>query len=110
MQNDYDHYNSAPEGLKEITSEEWFKGIFHYCIKQPDSRQVRDNDNNQYFDLRLFPVPNFTNKTLGYAIKNDWFNNGKYGTAKVTFCRYGTDEDWRIFEGRFAAQFAGDNS
>jgi hypothetical protein len=104
------HYNDAPEGLKEITLDEWQRGMFHYCLYQSDSKQVRGE---QTFDLRLFDVPNFENKKLGYAIMNDWFDKEKGKNRPkniVRFCRYGTDADWIKFENRFASQFAHDNS
>lgn len=104
------HYNDAPEGLEVITLDEWQRGMFHYCLCQSDSKQVRGE---QTFDLRLFDVPNFENKKLGYAIMNDWFDKEKGKNRPkniVRFCRYGTDADWIKFENRFAAQFATDNS
>lgn len=97
-------YNTAPEGLKVIPVREWTHGMFQYCLKQSESRQVRDRDNDMYFDLRMFDVPNFDNKKLGYAIMNDWRED------ETRFCRYGLDEDWISFERRFAAQFVNDNS
>lgn len=103
-------YNDAPEGLIEITLEEWQRGMFHYCLEKSDSKQVR---NNGTFDLRLFDVPNFENKKLGFAVMNDWFDaeNGKNRPEPIIrFCRYGLEEDWTKFRNRFAAQFAGDNS
>ena len=103
-------YNSAPEGLKEITLDDWQRGMFHYNLYQSDSKQVRGD---QTFDLRLFDVPNFDQKKLGFAVMHDWFNKekGKNRPQAITrFCRYGKDEDWKSFENRFAAQFAGDNS
>lgn len=103
-------YNDAPEGLVEISLDEWQRGMFHYCLEKSDSKQVRGE---QTFDLRLFDVPNFENKKLGYAIMNDWFDKEKGKNRPkniVRFCRYGTDADWSKFENRFAAQFAGDNS
>ncbi len=113
---DYSHYNNAPEGLKEIPLEQWTLGMFHYCIEEPDSRQVRRSEGREEedtFDLRMFPVPNFDDKPLGYAIMRDWFDKetGRNRKVAVTrFCRYGRDDDWKSFESRFAAQFAGDNS
>lgn len=104
-------YNDAPEGLKEITLEEWQRGMFHYCIFESDSKQVRND--GKVFDLRLFDVPNFDNKKLGYAVMHDWFDveKGKNRPkAIIRFCRYGKDEDWTSFENRFASQFSGDNS
>ncbi len=105
-----DDYNNAPEGLKEIPLEDWTNGMFTYCIKPCESRQVR----NQIFcDLRMFDVPNFEDKKLGYAIMRDWYNNvTKQNRPEVIvrFCRYGNDADWLKFEHKFAAQFAGDNS
>lgn len=103
-------YNSAPEGLKEITLDEWQRGMFHYNLNQSHSKQVRGE---QTFDLRLFDVPNFENKKLGYAVMNDWFDKEKGKNREkniIRFCRYGSDLDWKKFENRFAAQFAGDNS
>lgn len=103
-------YNTAPEGLKEIKLEEWRDGMFTYCIQPVESRQVRGD---QTCDLRMFDVPNFENKKLGYAIKWDWFDNEKGKNRpepRTVFCRYGLDEDWEKFQRRFAAQFAGDNS
>jgi AAA15 family ATPase/GTPase len=103
-------YNDAPEGLKEITLEEWQKGMFLYRLEKSDSKQVRGE---QIFDLRLFDVPNFENKKLGYAIMNDWFDkeSGMNRSKNIVrFCRYGSDADWSNFKNRFAAQFAGDNS
>jgi exonuclease VII small subunit len=105
------HYNEAPEGLKEISLKEWQRGMFLYCLYQSDSKQVRRN--GQTFDLRLFDVPNFNNDKIGYAIMNDWFDNetGRNRPENIVrFCRYGTDEQWKNFENKFAAQFAGDNS
>ncbi len=104
------NYNDAPEGLKEIPLSEWQRGLFHYRLFEPQSKQVRGE---QTFDLRLFDVPNFENQKLGYAIMNDWFDKEvglNRPTPIVRFCRYGTDEQWNIFEKRFNAQFAGDNS
>ena len=105
------NYNDAPEGLKEITLDEWQRGMFHYCLCEPDSKQVRND--GKTFDLRLFDVPNFENQKLGYAVMNDWFDQETGKNRKkniVRFCRYGTDEQWTKFENRFNAQFAGDNS
>lgn len=106
-------YNRSPEGLKEITLEEWTRGMFHYCIKPVESRQVRDVEKRRYFNLRMFDVPNFDDKKMGYAIMDDWFDSelGKNRPKRITrFCRYGNDADWVSFENRFAAQFVGDNS
>jgi hypothetical protein len=113
---DYNHYNNAPEGLKEISLKEWTFGMFCYCTEKADGRQVRQSESREEedtFDLCMFSVPNFDNKPLGYAIMRDWFDKetGRNRREAVTrFCRYGTDEDWKSFEGRFAAQFSGDNS
>lgn len=107
---DKGNYNDAPEGLKEISLNEWQRGMFHYKLFESDSKQVRGD---QTFDLRLFDVPNFDNQKLGYAVMNDWFDKEKEKNRPeniVRFCRYGTDEQWKKFEGRFASQFAGDNS
>ena len=107
---DYNHYNSVPEGLKEITLEEWTDGMFMYCKEKDESRQARDPF---YCDLIMFDVPNFDNKKLGFAIMRDWFDNIKQKNKpeQITrFCRYGLDEDWKRFEIKFAAQFANDNS
>lgn len=105
------HYNEAPEGLIEISLEDWKTGMFHYKLEQSDSKQVRTN--GQVFDLRLFDVPNFDNKKLGFAVMDDWFDS-ETGRNRpqpiVRFCRYGKEEDWKSFRSRFAAQFAGDNS
>jgi hypothetical protein len=103
-------YNKTPEGLKEVPLDEWTQGMLHYCIKISETRQVCDGKN---FNLRMFDVPNFDDKKLGYAIMDDWFDNDtqKNRPKRITrFCRYGLDEDWKIFHGKFAAQFAGDNS
>jgi len=107
------NYNDAPEGLKEISLEEWQRGMFLYCIEQSDSKQVRGDKERGHFDLRLFDVPNFDHKKLGFAVMHDWFDitTGKNRPKAITrFCRYGSDADWTSFENRFAAQFAGDNS
>lgn len=104
-------YNEAPEGLIEISLAEWKSGMFHYCLEKSDSKQVRSG--GKVFDLRLFDVPNFENKKLGYAIMDDWFDmetGRNRPEAIVRFCRYGTEEDWTKFRNKFAAQFAGDNS
>jgi len=106
-------YNDAPEGLKEITLKEWTRGMFLYCLEIAQSKQVREPKNNRYYDLRLFDVPNFDNKKLGFAVMDDWFDpeTRKSRPERITrFCRYGSDADWKSFESRFAAQFAGDNS
>lgn len=108
---DHNNYNSAPEGLKEISLREWTDGMFEYCLDPVESRQVKGEEGT--YDLRLFPVPNFDNKKLGYAIMRDWFDNQKEKVRDMDitrFCRYGTDEDWKNFKSKFAAQFAGDNS
>lgn len=105
------HYNEAPEGLVEITLEQWQRGMFLYCIEKSDSKQVRRND--QVFDLRLFDVPNFKNDKIGFAIMDDWFDSeaGRNTEKKIIrFCRYGTEQQWKDFDRAFAAQFANDNS
>lgn len=109
------HYNETPEGLVEISIEEWQRGMFHYNIERSSSKQVCRNGDR--FDLRLFDVPNFDNKKLGYAVMEDWYDptTGKLRPERIVrFCKYGKEEDWKSFEGRFAAQFAaqfaGDNS
>jgi len=103
-------YNTAPEGLIEIPLEEWANEMFHYCIKEADSRHVIGE---QIYDLRMWDVPNFDGKKLGLAVMRDWFDK-ETGKARekyiIRFCRYGLEEDWRSFKSRFAAQFAGDNS
>ena len=81
-----------------------------YNVEPRESRQVRGD---KTFDLMMFDVPNFDDKKLGFAIMEDWFDNEiRKNRPKqiVRFCRYGKDEDWKSFESRFAAQFAGDNS
>ena len=103
-------YNTAPEGLKEISLEEWTNEMFCYCLGPKESRQVRGE---KTFDLRMWDVPNFDGKKLGLAVMRDWFDNetGKNRPIMITrFCWYGLDEDWRVFRSKFAAQFAGDNS
>lgn len=85
--------------------------MFKYSIEKPCQRQVRRG--GMTCDLKLFPVPNFDKLPLGYAIIDDWFDSetGKNRSERIIrFCRYGKDEDWKNFENRFAAQFAGDNS
>lgn len=103
-------YNKMPEGLKEISLEEWAKGMFCYCILPVESRQVTDVT---FCNLRMFDVPNHQDKKLGFAIMDDWYDKetGKNRHPHmIRFCRYGLDDDWRVFEQRFAAQFARDNS
>jgi hypothetical protein len=105
------HYNEAPEGLKELTLEEWHRGFSHYMIYERDSKQVRRN--GQTFDLDLFDIHNFDNKKMGYAIMKDWFDQEKGRNRPkpiIRFCRYGKDEDWNSFERRFSSQFANDNT
>jgi hypothetical protein len=104
-------YNDAPEGLKEISLDEWQRGMFHYSLYESDSKQVRND--GKTFDLRLFDVHNFNNEKLGYAIMNDWFDkeSGRNRPKNIVrFCRYGTDEQWTKFENKFNAQYANDNS
>lgn len=105
------HYNEAPEGLVEITLDEWQRGMFLYCLEKSDSKQVRRD--GQTFDLRLFDVPNFNNDKIGFAIMNDWFDNetGRIREKNIVrFCRYGTEQQWKDFDRAFVGQFAGDNS
>jgi len=105
-------YNTAPVGLKEISPEEFSRGIFHYCKDAWESKQVRGEN---VFDLQMIPLPydEAKKKDLGYAIMRDWYDREKKRNrpkAIIRFCRYGLDEDWIKFENAFAAQFAGDNS
>jgi hypothetical protein len=110
-----DGYNFAPDGLKEIPLEDWMHGMFMYCISKPDSRQARRLHGGVTYDIRLYEVPNFADcqDKIGYAIVRDWFDHTIERNREKTiyrFCRYGSDAAWRKFTGRFAAQFAGDNS
>jgi hypothetical protein len=105
-------YNTAPVGLKEISLEEFSKSIFHYCKDAWESKQVRGES---FFDLQMIPLvyDDAKKMDLGFAIMRDWYDpETKRNRPKsiIRFCRYGLDDDWNKFEGRFAAQFAGDNS
>ena len=105
-------YNTAPVGLKEITLEEFTRGIFHYCKDAWESKQVRGEI---FFDLQMIPLvyDKAKEKDLGFAIMRDWYDpetKRNRETTLIRFCRYGLDEDWNKFERQFAAQFAGDNS
>jgi hypothetical protein len=85
--------------------------FFMYCLEPAESRQIRELYNT--YDLIMFDVPIFDNKKLGFAIMRDWYDNLGHKNRPeiiIRFCKYGTDEDWKSFESRFAAQFAGDNS
>ena len=113
MKMNFNDYNSAPEELKIIPVSEWRDGMFHYCTGPKESRQVRNDPDRFCFNLIMFDVPNFDNKKLGYAVMMDWWDNHRKRNRKRTvtrFCRYGKEEDWRVFREKFAAQFARDNS
>lgn len=103
-------YNSTPEGLVEITQKEYMEMFFHYCLNPVESRQVCDG---KHFDLRMFGITTFDESKIGLAIMRDWFDNDTQKTRKEViyrYCRYGKDEDWKRFTGKFIAQFQGDNS
>lgn len=104
------NYNTAPVGLKEIPLSEWHHGFFMYCLKKYESRQVYDHGfMKEHYDLRMFELdynlPQYEHP-LGFAIKRSYVNS----KALISFCRFGTDEDWKVFQMGFASQFAGDNS
>lgn len=113
-----DHYNEAPEGLKEISPDSWQHGMFLYCLGESSQRQVRGAQvGKPSYDLLLFPLayPSAMEKKLGYAIKHEFFNHetGKLlptDQRRMVFCRYGNDDDWTKFQNKFAAQFSRDNS
>lgn len=110
---DFDHYNSPPKGLKEISKDDWRRGMFEYQLGPKESRQVRDSEEGIYFNLIMFAIPTFDCTKLGFAVMEDWWDHKKQKNRPKTmtrFCRYGTDEEWLIFTRRFAAQFARDNS
>lgn len=103
-------FNKKPDGLKEIDLKEWSRIMFIYQTRPKELRQVT---NDGHYTLIMFDVPNIENKKLGVAVMNDWHDNtiGKNRPeAIIRYCKYGTEEDWKIFEQRFAHQFAGDNS
>jgi len=104
-------FNTAPEGMKEISLEEFTKHMFHYVLGQPDSKQVTDPRN---YGLRMFPLGYGKEKEdLGFAIMNDWFNDEtKKNRDKplIRFFRYGSREKWNKFTAHFIGQFQGDNS
>jgi hypothetical protein len=115
---DYDHYNSAPKDLKVISKDEWRDIMFEFQTGPKESRQVRDGgptyeDGGTFFDLIMFDIPNPWVKKIGVAVMYDWYNAWQKRNrpkAITRFCRYGSEEDWRMFRNKFNAQFARDNS
>lgn len=105
------NYNNYPEYMKEIPVEEWGEGMFGYNIEPVECRQVTET--GKVCHLRMFNVPNFEDKKLGFAVMYDFHDNETGRNRKKAvyrFFQYGSDADWEKFNHRFAAQFAGDNS
>jgi hypothetical protein len=96
--------NQSPAHLREISHEEWLR-MFRRHHYEASNRQVREPAGS--FDLAMFSATDFEGQPLGIAIKFEYVNPTK---DKVTYCIFGSDEQWSKFDEQFAAQFAGDYS
>ena len=110
-------YNQFPIDWREISSEEFTGNLFHYCTEKGEHRQMRNRAGEKldlyepYVSAILFAIEEtkkkFPEDGLGIAIFEAPDGTGKWISK---FAKFGREEDWRKFEGDFAAQFRGDNS
>lgn len=102
-------YNEFPDHWNLITEKEYFEHYFMmYVIDGITSRQImidRDGTRGALFSARLFKVNDpWDHSELGYGVYWDWKIN------EPRYFRIGSSENWNRFSGKFAGQFAGDNS
>lgn len=99
-------YNEFPVDWREISNEE-FTRLFFGHVKEPIefrqmNRLLNGEPASRMITANLFPILGFGFKDLGIAIYED--------SNQSKFAKFGSETDWRSFEGKFAAQFRGDNS
>lgn len=98
-------YNTTPDHILEVNEHEFGRKFFHYVFKKRELRQPTDRVlPPELGNLYLFEIDYNDWEGLGVAMAHDFW--GK----KVHYFIYGDPERWKINEGKFAAQFAGDNS
>lgn len=104
----YNSYNHRPFGWLEVDEKEYSDHLyFHYILKPAVSRQIQyDEENNMrgVFSARIYFLDYANVEGLGCATVWDW------KSQKMRYFRVGDHQKWDRFVGRFAAQFAGDNS
>ncbi len=107
-------FNQFPENWVEITNEHFARLFFHYQVPKPEYRQMlyKDESGQRIYQkpstsAQLFHISNFDNSEIGIAMFQIYINPSN---QRVGFARFGLEEDWMKFEGKFAAQFRGDNS
>lgn len=114
---DYGGFNDLPKDYTYVSQEEFMKELFHYCIAAPDSKQCWTDGNlnphsmmgGKLHQLRLFNLDYESCPAMGYGIEKTY--EGEIMKKEVIkYFRYGDAARWKEFIGRFAAQFAGDNS
>lgn len=92
-----------PDGVVEISKEEFMFALFeYYFIDPPRKRQIRNAQNGgESFDLVIFELPNPHDKHIGYGIKESFFDNqtGKTFESRYSFFKYGRPEDWETLTG-----------
>lgn len=107
-------FNQYPPNWHEISNEEFAKIFFHYQTPTSEFRQMFSQNEKGINDMmrgyttaKLYPISNFDNDEIGIALFQIYINSG---LQRVGFAKFGTDENWMKFEGKFVAQFRGDNS
>jgi len=100
-------YNKFPENAILIDPNAYVltRDFFNCHIESQESRQCFYESNNPMkgvFSLRIFWVKKSLG--LGYGMADDWVNK------KISFFRFGSDDNWSVFKREVASQFVGDNS
>lgn len=90
-------YNAAPEGLVEITEDEFVKSdFFVYTPTKIEHRQVLTN--NKFLELHMFYVDRASDKN-GFAFSTD------YWKGKIRYFRFGCKHEWREYTPTDKPQF-----
>lgn len=81
-------YNDEPEGMTEISEEEFAQSaFFSYTPKALEFRQVRTKD-GKYCDLHIFWMDTEKGQSEGFAFSNDYWG------GKVKYYRVGCDHKY----------------
>lgn len=100
------HYNYAPEGLRKVEQKSFYHAFTMYCVKPRSNRQIcrGDGEMPKNSSIILWELDYTGCEGMGVGVSWD------YWADEVTYWVFGPAEKWKEFSGRFAAQFAGDNS
>lgn len=79
------HYNAMPDGLREITKDEFTSGFMTWCLEAVERRQVTNDPKNKSYNLAMFHF----NNAVGYAFSDN------YSVIGSRFFRFGCEHDYQ---------------